>query len=188
MIYNNVAFDKTQMSLCSLLLSLETLMMFGQQLNSHRIFKQRLWYQTYAKADLSLCLSHIPHCWKSHVTVQNHISIPSIIKLSSADNLCKQFGPRPGPKKCGAWPESKLFDTDGIPERIFRKNWFWNKIAVDKNTWKATLKAKFNGPFHAYVTRGNYKVCIPIGFPIHRDTVRKGLPMLYLKGLPDRSI
>ena len=31
--------------------------------------------------------------------------------VSSADNLCKQFGPRSGPTKCRAWSGSKLFDT-----------------------------------------------------------------------------
>ena len=31
--------------------------------------------------------------------------------LSSADNLCKQFGPRSGPTKCWAISGSKLFDT-----------------------------------------------------------------------------
>ena len=32
--------------------------------------KQRLWSDcVYAQADLSLCWSHIPHCWKSHVMV-----------------------------------------------------------------------------------------------------------------------
>ena len=31
--------------------------------------KQRLWSDCeYAQAGLSLCWSHIPHCWKSHVT------------------------------------------------------------------------------------------------------------------------
>ena len=31
--------------------------------------KQRLWSDcAYAQADLRLCWSHIPHCWKSHVT------------------------------------------------------------------------------------------------------------------------
>ena len=34
--------------------------------------KQRLWWSvcTYAQVGLSLCWSHIPHCWKSHVTTQ----------------------------------------------------------------------------------------------------------------------
>ena len=32
---------------------------------------QELWSDcAYAQADLRLCWSHIPHCWKSHVTVQ----------------------------------------------------------------------------------------------------------------------
>ena len=32
---------------------------------------QRLWSDcAYALADLSLCWSHIPHCWKSHVVAQ----------------------------------------------------------------------------------------------------------------------
>ena len=31
--------------------------------------------------------------------------------MSSADNLCKQFGPRPGLTKCQTWSGSKLFDT-----------------------------------------------------------------------------
>ena len=33
--------------------------------------KQRLWSDcAYAQADLSLCWSHIPHCWKSHALAQ----------------------------------------------------------------------------------------------------------------------
>ena len=31
--------------------------------------------------------------------------------LSSADNLCKQFGPRSGPREHWSLTESKLFDT-----------------------------------------------------------------------------
>ena len=38
--------------------------------------KQRLWSDcAYAQADLRLCWSHIPHCWKSHVAA--HISSQS---------------------------------------------------------------------------------------------------------------
>ena len=33
--------------------------------------KQRLWSDcVYAQADLRLCWSHIPHCWKSHVAAK----------------------------------------------------------------------------------------------------------------------
>ena len=36
----------------------------------------------------------------------------------SADNLCKQFGPRPGLTKCQAWSGSKMFDT----RMVFKKS------------------------------------------------------------------
>ena len=31
--------------------------------------------------------------------------------MSSADNFCKEFGPRSGPTERGAWSGPKLFDT-----------------------------------------------------------------------------
>ena len=46
----------------------------------------------------------------------------------SADNLCKQFGPRSGPTKCRAWSESKLFDT----LMVFLKE-FFKIIDFEKN-------------------------------------------------------
>ena len=40
-----------------------------------------LWSNSvYAQADLRLCWSHIPHCFKSHVTA--HFSIPSLSKAT----------------------------------------------------------------------------------------------------------
>ena len=36
--------------------------------------------------------------------------------LLSADNLCKQFGPRLGQTKCPVCSGSQLSDTDGTPE------------------------------------------------------------------------
>ena len=41
--------------------------------------------------------------------------------MSSADNICKQFGPRSG---------SKLFDTGGFPERIFLKKEMKHRISA----------------------------------------------------------
>ena len=42
--------------------------------------KQRLWSDcAYAQADLRLCWSHIPHCWKSHATA--HIWIGLVLKF-----------------------------------------------------------------------------------------------------------
>ena len=34
-----------------------------------------------------------------------------VLRLSSADNLCKQFGPRLGPTECWSLSGSKPFDT-----------------------------------------------------------------------------
>ena len=35
----------------------------------------------------------------------------TLTEVSSADNVCKQFGPRSGPTKCRAWSGSRLFET-----------------------------------------------------------------------------
>ena len=41
--------------------------------------------------------------------------------VPSADNLCKQFGPRSGPTK-------NVWHSDSVPERIFwKKKWFFEK-------------------------------------------------------------
>ena len=65
-------------------------------------------------------------------------NITLYLLVSSADNLCKQFGPRPGPTSCRARPGSKLFDTLMVlktlsgPERILEKVDFEKKSADDK--------------------------------------------------------
>ena len=51
-------------------------------------------------------------------------SLPTIVP--SANFLCKQFGPRSGLTKFGAWSESKLSDTDGISRKNFLK-----KVDID---------------------------------------------------------
>ena len=59
--------------------------------------------------------------------------------VPSADNFCKQFGPRSDPTKRRAWSWFNLCDTDhadGIPERIFRKVDFEEKSAEDKKNMK----------------------------------------------------
>ena len=43
-------------------------------------------------------------------------SLTHYLLVSSADNFCKQIGPRSGSTKHWAWSGSKLFDTDGIPD------------------------------------------------------------------------
>ena len=59
--------------------------------------------------------------------------------MSSADNLCKQFGPRSGTvtTKCWAWSGSKLFDTLMVFLKvIFRKSWFLKKISRRQKSLK----------------------------------------------------
>ena len=59
------------------------------------------------------------HCHQCcvHVSRQNSGIFPRTeavliyLLVSSADNFCKQLGPRPGPKECLALSGSKLFDT-----------------------------------------------------------------------------
>ena len=50
------------------------------------------------------------------------------LPVSSADNLCKKYGPKSGPTKCRALSGSKLFDDDGIPEICFLKKLIKEKI------------------------------------------------------------
>ena len=56
--------------------------------------------------------------------------------MLSADILCKQFESRLGPMFCHAWSG---FDTNGIPERIFFKNW---KNSADNKKKHAKLPRK----------------------------------------------
>ena len=53
----------------------------------------------------------------------------SYLQVSSADNLCKQFGPWSGPTKCPAWSGSKLFDFLTIFLKEFLESLFWKKIS-----------------------------------------------------------
>ena len=41
----------------------------------------------------------------------NFLWFKSYLLVSSADNFCKQFGPRSGPTKCCVRSSFKLFDT-----------------------------------------------------------------------------
>ena len=47
--------------------------------------------------------------------------------VPSADNLCKQFGPRSGPTECWSFAGTKLFDT----LIVFLKE-FFEKVDVEK--------------------------------------------------------
>ena len=50
--------------------------------------KQRLWSDSaYVQADLRLCWSHIPHCWKSHSTA--HLPLEGFILLARSSIIIK---------------------------------------------------------------------------------------------------
>ena len=74
------------------------------------------------------------------------ISWTICLLLSSADNLCKQFGPRSGPTKCPAGSGPKLFDTLMVFLNNFSKKLIFKKISSRQNSWKITQHAKsWNG-------------------------------------------
>ena len=66
------------------------------------------------------------------ILLSNQAPPLTLYLVSSAGNIHKQFGSRSGPTFCRAWSGSKLFETDGIPKRVFQKSWFWKKLADDK--------------------------------------------------------
>ena len=53
--------------------------------------------------------------------------------LLSADNLCKQFGPRSGLTFCWSWSGSKLFDT-----LIVFKKYFFENVNFEKSLQTST--------------------------------------------------
>ena len=64
--------------------------------------------------------------------------------MLSADNFCKQFGPRSGLIKCQAGSGSKLFDTLMVFLKEFLEKVDFEKKSADgkKNLAKITQKAK----------------------------------------------
>ena len=62
------------------------------------------------------------------------------ILLSSADNLCKQIEPRPGPTKHQAWSGSNLFDA----HMVLRKK-FLEKVDYEKNQQTTKSMKSFPG-------------------------------------------
>ena len=63
--------------------------------------------------------------------------------LSSAVNLCKQFGPRSGMTECRSWSGSKLFDTLIVfLKEIFEKVYFEKSQQSTAKSWKITRHAE----------------------------------------------
>ena len=71
---------------------------------------------------------------------RSHCAILIIhLRVPSAENFCKQFGPRSSPTKCRAWSGSKLIDT----LMVFLKEFFEN---VDFEKYRQTTKSMKNYP------------------------------------------
>ena len=82
--------------------------------------KQRLWSDcAYAQADLSLCWSHIPHCWKSHVAAhinklsfrQKQLSVT--LKSQATSSYSTALGGRDTKHLQGAQWKSAWLETEG---------------------------------------------------------------------------
>ena len=74
--------------------------------------------------------------------------------MLSADNFCKQVGPRSAPTQYQDWSRSDLFDTQMVFLKEFlEKVDFEKKSADDKNAWKITQGAK--SKVHSVVIRLN---------------------------------
>ena len=57
------------------------------------------------------------------------------LQVSSAHNLCKQFGPRSGPTKRRAWSASKLFESLMVFLKNFIKKMIFLRNSADTKTW-----------------------------------------------------
>ena len=62
--------------------------------------------------------------------------------MSSADNFCKQLGPRSGPTERRSWPGSKLFDILMVFLKEFFEKMILKKSSNDKKESKITQYGK----------------------------------------------
>ena len=66
----------------------------------------------YAQADLRLCWSHIPYCWKSHVTAQILVRLPlneqADLGLHNNVNLIKFILAEPESRAVAQWESVRL--------------------------------------------------------------------------------
>ena len=87
-----------------------------------------LYFQNLKISPIDIVLQPSWHIYIYFVHVFMLYCLNSFLAFSvSADNLCKQFGPRSGPTFCLAWFGFKLFDT----LMVFLKE-FFNKIDIEK--------------------------------------------------------
>ena len=63
--------------------------------------------------------------------------------VSSAANLCKQFGSRSGPTNCQSYMcIQTVWHSDSVPEEIFEKVYFEKNQQTTRKAWKITQHAK----------------------------------------------
>ena len=89
------------------------------------------------------------------------------LPMSSADNLCKQLGPRSGPTICRAWSGSKLIDT----QRIFWKSLFLKKFIL-KNISRRQKKKHAKLPSMQWVEINTYSHLV---WPVYWSTLHRPL-------------
>ena len=80
-----------------------------------------------------------PCCTQSGQIVKG---LPLCQPVPSADNLCKQFGPRSGPTKCRARSGSKLFDFMLLFLKEFLETLILKKNVNDRGACKITQHAR----------------------------------------------
>ena len=102
-----------------------------------------------------LCWNFYPACRGLRQNVIINSFLHKWRLLSSADNLCKQFGPRSGKTKCRAWSRSKLLDT----QMVFLKDFF------EKNP--QTTKNMQNYPTRKGLSANVF--CLQLQTPLHRQ-------------------
>ena len=76
-----------------------------QRLSADHEGRELIIWPSWSHDDHMMNLAGTP-CY--HTSLIDHFTLRLLV--SSADNLCKQFGPRSGLTNCQAWSGSKLFD------------------------------------------------------------------------------
>ena len=99
--------------------------------------------------------------WKSWFWKNTILTL--CLLVSSADSLCKQFGPRSGPTKCPAWSGSKLNGTLMV---ILKE--FFEKVDSEKISRRQKSMQNYPGSkeLMQYVYEPVYKVLLPINYTI----------------------
>ena len=101
-------------------ISLLLTVLHGPAINGQPVKKWSYNLWTYvARLGLKLTTLRLSISIATNYTRTNHLIL--CLLVTSADYICKQFGPRSGPTQCQAWSGSELFDTLMIDERIIKK-------------------------------------------------------------------